>query len=364
MNIRKPMLYCAAFIVCITLLVGCGEEEQAASSTFFDAIEASASESKKRTASAQFDDEAGERQQTMQLGLETEKEEAVNLELEKRDEGQQQDASMHDAAKEQLNASTTDAVDHSRIENKNQTVEMSLKEIQARKMSAAAAEQAEGDQIEAGSEAVSDTTKGTLSGKSSNISSGKASSPRNDEKTSAVNEEFNSTPVNTPSGKTSNNSPSSAANDESINAPSDVLSSNATSSKSSDTSSTVSTKGKNEIYWSEFFDNEDQTTPSNTFWDLSEKSATVQIKGFMGEVLSLDKNWFLLIPEPGAECPFDNGDETYWNKIMIVFVDEDVKLRYTSKPLQLTGKLDVGIKVDESGYKTMFRLYDATFTEI
>ncbi|MCR8659449.1 hypothetical protein [Paenibacillus endoradicis] len=118
------------------------------------------------------------------------------------------------------------------------------------------------------------------------------------------------------------------------------------------------------ISWNGFFDNVEQNTPSNDFWDLSEAKSTVQIKGFMGEILSLDKNWFLLIPEPGAECPFDNGDETYWNKIMIVYVEDGTKLRYTSKPLQITGRLDVGVKVDESGYKTMFRLYDANFEEI
>jgi len=84
----------------------------------------------------------------------------------------------------------------------------------------------------------------------------------------------------------------------------------------------------------------------------------------MGEVLSFDKHWFLLIPAPGAECPFDNGDETYWNKIMMVFVPSDTKLRYTSGALELTGTLDVGIKIDESGYKTMFRLYDTSFKEI
>ncbi len=116
------------------------------------------------------------------------------------------------------------------------------------------------------------------------------------------------------------------------------------------------------ISWSGFFDGEDQTTPSDQFWDLS--GSTVKIRGFMGEVLSFEKNWFLLIPEPGAECPFDNGDETYWNKIMIVFVPEEVQLRYKSEALEITGRLDVGIKVDESGYKTMFRLYDATFEEI
>ncbi|KGE20505.1 hypothetical protein PWYN_15000 [Paenibacillus wynnii] len=116
------------------------------------------------------------------------------------------------------------------------------------------------------------------------------------------------------------------------------------------------------VGWSEFFDGEDQTRPSERFWDLH--GSEVTIKGFMGEVLSFDKHWFLLIPEPGAECPFDNGDETYWNKIMIVFVPEDVKLRYKSGPLQITGRLDVGIKIDDSGYKTMFRLYDASFKEI
>lgn len=137
-------------------------------------------------------------------------------------------------------------------------------------------------------------------------------------------------------------------------------------SESARTSASDKTKGAKSgvttIGWSEFFDGDDQTTPSDRFWDLS--GSTVTIKGFMGEVLSFEKHWFLLIPEPGAECPFDNGDETYWNKIMIVFVPDDVNLRYKSEALQITGRLDVGIKIDESGYKTMFRLYDASFEEI
>ncbi|MEK4004143.1 hypothetical protein [Paenibacillus sp. FSL H3-0333] len=120
--------------------------------------------------------------------------------------------------------------------------------------------------------------------------------------------------------------------------------------------------GNKAIDWNGFFDGDDQTRPSEHFWDLSGQQVT--IKGFMGEVLSFEKNWFLLIPEPGAECPFDNGDETYWNKIMIVFVPEGSKLRYTSGPLEISGRLDVGIKIDESGYKTMFRLYDASFKSL
>ncbi|MEK4849619.1 hypothetical protein NST04_07000 [Paenibacillus sp. FSL H7-0756] len=120
--------------------------------------------------------------------------------------------------------------------------------------------------------------------------------------------------------------------------------------------------GNTAIDWNGFFDGDDQTRPSEHFWDLSGQQVT--IKGFMGEVLSFEKNWFLLIPEPGAECPFDNGDETYWNKIMIVFVPEGSKLRHTSGPLEISGRLDVGIKIDESGYKTMFRLYDASFKSL
>ncbi|AIQ63983.1 hypothetical protein PSTEL_13690 [Paenibacillus stellifer] len=122
--------------------------------------------------------------------------------------------------------------------------------------------------------------------------------------------------------------------------------------------------GTLKIGWSEFFDGDDQTRPSERFWDLSESKSQVSIKGFMGEVLSFEKHWFLLIPQPGAECPFDNGDETYWNKIMIVFVPEDVNLRHKTGPLQVTGRLEVGIKIDESGYKTMFRLYNASFKEV
>lgn len=121
-------------------------------------------------------------------------------------------------------------------------------------------------------------------------------------------------------------------------------------------------KGSNYLKWDEFFDNELQNTPSQKFWNL--QGQQVVIDGFMGEVLSFEGGWFLLIPAPGAECPFDNGDETYWNKIMIIFVKEKEGLRFTGGPLRITGRLDVGIKVDESNYKTMFRLYDATFEPI
>lgn len=115
----------------------------------------------------------------------------------------------------------------------------------------------------------------------------------------------------------------------------------------------------NVISFGEFFDGDNRTTPSNKFWDL--KGQQVEIKGYMGEVLSLEKHWFLLIPAPGAECPFDSGNGQLWNEIMIVFVKDGDKLRYTRGPLKVKGTLDVGIKVDQSGYRTMFRLQNASF---
>lgn len=132
--------------------------------------------------------------------------------------------------------------------------------------------------------------------------------------------------------------------------------------KSNSTQQVTVASGVSKISFGEFFDGGNRTTPSNKFWDLTGKQ--VEIKGYMGEVISLEKNWFLLIPAPGAECPFDNGNGQLWNEIMIVFVKDGEKLRYTRGPLKVKGTLDVGVKVDQSGYRTMFRLQNATFESI
>lgn len=191
----------------------------------------------------------------------------------------------------------------------------------------------------------------------SNSNSNSSSNSKANVKSSSTSKEnINSSGIS--SSKNNSNSTSTGkanTNNSTTGSTSSKANSSAAASKSKPAYSST-------LQWSEFFDNEKQNTPSDKFWDLSGQQVT--IKGYMGEVLSFDKHWFLLIPAPGAECPFDNGDETYWNKIMMVFVPSDTKLRYTSGALELTGTLDVGIKIDESGYKTMFRLYDASFKEI
>jgi len=113
------------------------------------------------------------------------------------------------------------------------------------------------------------------------------------------------------------------------------------------------------ITWDDFFDNGDQTKPSAKFNSLSGKK--IELEGYMGEIINMNKGWFILIQQPGAECPFCSNDQTYWNKIMIVFVKEPNHLRYVPGKVKVTGTLDVDVKTDESGYTTMFRIYHAEF---
>ncbi|WP_034672082.1 hypothetical protein [Ectobacillus panaciterrae] len=113
------------------------------------------------------------------------------------------------------------------------------------------------------------------------------------------------------------------------------------------------------INWDDFFDNGDQTKPSKKFAGMNGKK--VVMEGYMGELISMKGGWFLLIPQPGAECPFCSNDQSYWNRIMIVFVKEPNHLRLIPGKVRVTATLDVGAKQDQSGYTTMFRLYHATF---
>lgn len=113
------------------------------------------------------------------------------------------------------------------------------------------------------------------------------------------------------------------------------------------------------ITWNDFFDNGDQTKASKKFQSLSGEK--IVFEGYMGEIINMNKGWFLLIQKPGAECPFCSNDQTFWNKIMIVFVKNPEHLRYIQGKVRVTGTLDVNVKQDESGYTTMFRIYHATF---
>lgn len=113
------------------------------------------------------------------------------------------------------------------------------------------------------------------------------------------------------------------------------------------------------ITWDTFFDNNLQNEPSEHFRSLNGKK--VELVGFMGEALDFKGGWFILIEKDDGECPFCSVDESFWNKVMVVFVENKNYLRNIPGPVKVTGTLDVGVREDETGYKTMFRIYHTQF---
>ncbi|MGL4523239.1 MAG: hypothetical protein ACRCWQ_11865, partial [Bacilli bacterium] len=88
----------------------------------------------------------------------------------------------------------------------------------------------------------------------------------------------------------------------------------------------------------------------------------IELSAYMGEILELKDGWFLAIEQPGGECPFCSADGNFWNKIAVVYVKEKQFLRYVPEQMKITGTLDVGVRKDETGFKTMFRIYHAEFS--
>ncbi|TYS17682.1 hypothetical protein FZC78_07420 [Rossellomorea vietnamensis] len=113
------------------------------------------------------------------------------------------------------------------------------------------------------------------------------------------------------------------------------------------------------ITWQDFFDDSSQSEPSEKLKALNGQK--VKITGFMGDALDFKGGWFLMIETDGGDCPFCSADESYWNKVMVIFAKNKNYLRNIPGGVEAEGILDVGIKEDETGYNTMFRLYDAEF---
>ncbi len=114
------------------------------------------------------------------------------------------------------------------------------------------------------------------------------------------------------------------------------------------------------IQWEDFFDTEAQNEPSAKFKKLDGKK--VELIGYMGDGLSISDGWFLMIKTQNGDCPFCSADESYWNEVMVIYVKNKNYLRNIQGKVKVTGTLDVGVRKDETGYKTMFRLYHTDFS--
>src|SRR5258707_9866608 len=86
------------------------------------------------------------------------------------------------------------------------------------------------------------------------------------------------------------------------------------------------------------------------------------IRGLMAPPLKADTNFFVLTREPVAICPFCSSDAEWPVDIVVVFLTRAATPRSFSDPLEVTGTVEVGSKIDaDTGFVSQIRLIDAQF---
>lgn len=85
----------------------------------------------------------------------------------------------------------------------------------------------------------------------------------------------------------------------------------------------------------------------------------VELIGFMAGALPEDGSFFIALKEPVDQCPFCS-QAFDWAGVATVFVKKGVI--YMGGPLRIVGRLDIGRRVDETGFESYVRIYDATVT--
>jgi hypothetical protein len=87
----------------------------------------------------------------------------------------------------------------------------------------------------------------------------------------------------------------------------------------------------------------------------------VEILGFMDGILPRDGMHFMLIKEPTFLCPFHTTSFD-WSGFAAVFVARPAS--YIDGPVRVSGRLEVGRKVDEMGLVSYVRIYEATLSRV
>jgi hypothetical protein len=131
-------------------------------------------------------------------------------------------------------------------------------------------------------------------------------------------------------------------------------------------STVLAEPGISPIKFSEFFLNKDTYYPGIGLGPelqiaprLQElKGKQVELLAYMAPVLPNDGSFFLAIKDPFGECPFCSNSFD-WAGITTVFVKKGIRQEYLGGAVRIVGRLDVGKKVDESGFDSYVRIYDA-----
>jgi len=87
----------------------------------------------------------------------------------------------------------------------------------------------------------------------------------------------------------------------------------------------------------------------------------VELLGFMDGILPRDGMYFMIIKEPTFLCPFHTTSFD-WGGFAAVFLRRSTA--YIDGPIVITGRLDVGGKLDEMGLVSYVRIYDATVERV
>ncbi|MEK7883107.1 MULTISPECIES: hypothetical protein [Methyloversatilis] len=87
----------------------------------------------------------------------------------------------------------------------------------------------------------------------------------------------------------------------------------------------------------------------------------VELLGFMDGMLPRDGMYFMIIREPVLGCPF-HSVEFDWSGFAAVFVRKGTD--YIDGPIRVTGRLDVGRRLDETGFESYVRIYEAEIVRV
>ncbi|HSD60873.1 MAG TPA: hypothetical protein VLC55_08470 [Burkholderiales bacterium] len=87
----------------------------------------------------------------------------------------------------------------------------------------------------------------------------------------------------------------------------------------------------------------------------------VEILGFMDGILPRDGMYFMIIKEPTFLCPFHTTSFD-WAGFAAVFLRRGTD--YIDGPIRVTGRLDVGRRLDEMGLESYVRIYDAAVERV
>lgn len=91
----------------------------------------------------------------------------------------------------------------------------------------------------------------------------------------------------------------------------------------------------------------------------------VEMKGYMAPPLKPKLDFFVLTRQPLASCPFCTTAADWPPDIVLVLMPNGKELDPSIRPLQINGRLEVGIKQDqETGFVSLVRLYAESVKEI